>query len=550
MQTTSRPDSAGYQDFQDQPWVSGIFRPLLIVLLATSVAPVAVTVLHRLTPWRLGYVLPLAFVVAAEGVYSTLERGRPQWRDRRGLLLRLSELALLALVLRLCTWFFSTSLPGMREATLWLSHPSAFFDGQFLTIGVLLLLIWGLAIAVTADFTELAIQADEYSAHEATGWDDSSSRQRIYRAKSRTETVGQFAWLWGCGGVVLALCAAMSRATISLGGNGAPIFGLSRANLPTAVLIALLCYFLCGLLLMSEGRLAVLRGHWYNQGIAVMPGVLQRWHLSSIAIVLLVAMLAAILPLASTGGLAQVLEVVLGALFRAGYFVVAALFFLMSVILYPLRFLFANQQGQEASPPPRFDMPEQAQAATSHVPAWLGGAIYWVLIALVLGYLLFSYLNAHGLLRGLQSGTWLRLRFWWRARWSRLSQRAAAATAALRKRLVLRRPARSGPRPAAVRLGDLAPAARIRYFYLATLARAAERGLARKPHETPLEFGRDLTGQWPDAEVDFQALTEAFLAARYDRRDIPAEKAQDVQSVWRRVMNSLRRSKDESEARD
>jgi hypothetical protein len=168
----------------------------------------------------------------------------------------------------------------------------------------------------------------------------------------------------------------------------------------------------------------------------------------------------------------------------------------------------------------------------------------------VLLYLVISYLNAHGFLAGLQSLRWLRLRFWWRARWARIARTAAAATAALRKRLAPARMPHLTRRAPGVRLGDLPPAARIRYFYLATLERAAAAGLVRPPHKTPLEFGRDLTGQWPDSEVELTELTEAFLAARYDRRTIAPEKAQDVQSIWRRVMHSLHRPKGEGEARD
>ena len=102
-------------------------------------------------------------------------------------------------------------------------------------------------------------------------------------------------------------------------------------------------------------------------------------------------------------------------------------------------------------------------------------------------------------------------------------------------------------------MGSLPPAAKIRYFYLSTLQRAAQHGLARPPYKTPLEFGQDLTGQWPDAEVDFKELTEAFLAARYDRRTIPADRARAVQRVWRRALRSLRRNtgdKGEDQARD
>jgi hypothetical protein len=86
----------------------------------------------------------------------------------------------------------------------------------------------------------------------------------------------------------------------------------------------------------------------------------------------------------------------------------------------------------------------------------------------------------------------------------------------------------------------LTPRDRVRYFYLRMVGRAAERGLTRRPNETPSEFAQHLETQWPDAEEDVEALTEAFLAARYDRRPIPPSAAQSVQAIWRRVMRELR----------
>ena len=91
-----------------------------------------------------------------------------------------------------------------------------------------------------------------------------------------------------------------------------------------------------------------------------------------------------------------------------------------------------------------------------------------------------------------------------------------------------------------IRLSALAPAERVRYFYLRAIGRAADRGLTRPLHKTPLEFVPDLVSEWPEADVDVKALTDAFVAARYDRRPIVADEARNVQGVFRRVMAALR----------
>jgi hypothetical protein len=539
--TTPEPNSAGLE-YQDAPWVRGVFRPLLIAVLSACIVAGPLAVVRAVQPWETGYVLPLAFIITLEGVYTTLQRGGPQWRDRRNLLTRLAELAVILLALRLCIYAFSTGLPGPDAIANWLIHPGAFFDGQFIIVGILLVIAWTLAISITADFLELALQPDEFLAREPHEWGESASTLLAGRAISRTDIVNRFAGRWTASGIFLVVCAAMSRTSFALNGRGGLNFGISNLGLPQDVLIALLAYFLAGFLLLSEGRLAVLRGRWFNQGISIRPTVLGRWRFNSLILILAVAVIAALLPLGSTGGLAVILNFLINVLTRVAYTLVIVFVFLLTTLLYPLRKLFpASNASQQAAPPPQLELPPQPPN-TFHLPPWLGGALTWIVIIAVLTYLIVSYLNAHGLLAGLWTARWVRLRYWWRARWARLRTATLAATADLRARLARIRPAQlNAPRGRVIRVGSLPPAARIRYFYLTTLERAAHRGVARKSHETPLEFGRDLTTQWPDSEVDFEALTEAFLAARYDRRAIEVDQARETQSVWRRVMRTLRR---------
>jgi NAD-dependent oxidoreductase involved in siderophore biosynthesis len=99
-----------------------------------------------------------------------------------------------------------------------------------------------------------------------------------------------------------------------------------------------------------------------------------------------------------------------------------------------------------------------------------------------------------------------------------------------------------------VRVGRLPPRERVRYYYLKMVSRASERGVERPASATPLEFAQTLDHEWPDAETDISALTEAFLAARYAPAEIQREKVMEAQEIWRRVMRALR-SKIASDAR-
>ena len=449
---------------------------------------------------------------------------------------------MLLAALRLAVWAFSTGLPDLEAVRSWLRQPGTFFDDQFILIGALLLAAWGLAVGITGDFLELALRPDEVAAQESRVWGESGSQIRAYRPTLRSEIVGRFAGRWGGGGIVLVACAALSRITFNPDGKGLFKLGLSQLGLPADVLAALLCYFLAGLLLISHARLALLRGHWYNEGAEIGSAVVRRWHWSGLLVVLLVAGLAALLPIGSTGWPAVVLGAIIAFLVQVAYAVLLILALLLSLVLYPLRFLLARQPSEmpALSPPP---IPTRAEVASS-LPDWLGGAAFWLVLVLLLGYLLWNYLAAHGLrsllaggLPGRLAALLVRLRYR-RTRWGASVQAAAAA---LRGRL---RPVRSEDAAMAgspfIRLSKLSPRARVRYFYLNTLHRAADRGLARPAPATPLEFGRDLAAQWPEAGTDVEALTDAFLAARYDRRPILAGEARATQSVWRRVLRALR----------
>ncbi len=343
---SERPARATYQDYYDAPWNAGALRPILIALIAASSIAGAVALLRAVSMWRLSYVLPLALLVALEGVYSTNQLGRPRWRDRRGMLFRLGELIFLLVVLRLADWLFSSGWPGIDEARLWLIHPGSFFDAQFFFVGLLLMLVWGLAIGVTGDFLDLAIQPDEVAAHESAVLSESRSQMRAFRPLGRSDIMGRFATRWAWGGVLLVACAALSRVEVDT--QGPVRFGLASLGLPFDIVLALLCYFVAGLALLSQSRLAVLRGRWYNQDIDVRPGVLRRWPILALLALLAVAGIAAMLPVGSTGRFSAGIEAIMAFLMRVFYLVMGLLMLLLTALFYPFRNLF-NTEGE--SPP-------------------------------------------------------------------------------------------------------------------------------------------------------------------------------------------------------
>jgi predicted ATPase len=86
----------------------------------------------------------------------------------------------------------------------------------------------------------------------------------------------------------------------------------------------------------------------------------------------------------------------------------------------------------------------------------------------------------------------------------------------------------------------LLPREQVRRYYLAALKEAGEEGFVRPPHETPLEYAEDLAAELPESEGDARELTEAFIDARYSRREIGSGEVAGAESAWRRLVRGLR----------
>ena len=352
-------------------------------------------------------------------------------------------------------------------------------------------------------------------------------------------------------GAALVACAGMTRVSVSVNDAGAVRIGLRGLGLRPEVVVALVVYFLSGLILMSHGRLAVLRARWYNQEVDIAPSLIRRWHASSLLFVLLIALVALLLPLGTTGWLAQALEWVIALMAR----IVVALVFLFSLLFALLARLLAAIFGDMPQPPPEATptptpppaVPTQAEMV-DQLPPWLGGAVLWLVVGVVTLFLLINFARTSGLLEGRLGAQWTRWRLWWRARQARLDEQLAKRIrrlgAPFRR---LRRAARAIP--PTERPGDLSslPRDQVRRYYMAAIQEAAEEGAPRSASQTPSEFARDLAENWPESEQDIAGLTDAFLDARYSAQEIGEADATDARGAWRRLVEGFRRPGRDSE---
>ena len=493
--------------------------------------------------WRF---LPyIVFLVAVEAIITSRWLGAPQRRyvNRAGY--RAAEFVAIAIVLRLLSWLVS-GFPDAETVRGYLLAPLSFLDGVYLLYLICAGWAWERAIRFSTLFLQLRLthaEVDYYSLpaqlRKERYPDRPVDRERPYVFAELTRS-------WLAGGFLLALFAAMTSVDIPASLEGEfTVRTIGRLGLRPEILFALLVYFLVGLWLISQARLSMVRARWLADGVASRPGVIASWHRASMLILLLVAVIAAFLPIGSTFAAAAILNTIV-AVIAAG---IQLLFYLLSLLsLFLVSLLFTGEEPPEVLPtpePPPTPMPTPEATAISETPALIIGGIFWVLIGAVALLALVVFLRDRGV--QLPEGA---LRRWWQALsgwFNRLlhgaTQNIAQARHAVARRLRAARAPDGSPRSPwrFIRVNALPPREQIRYYYLSTVHRAGEQGVNRAGSETPSEYARDLKENWPEAQEEIDALTAAFLEARYSPRQFESEDVNPVKAVWRRVRSSLRR---------
>ena len=539
--TEDLPAESQIDHMQDVAWHSQLAQQALIALQAACLAAGLWVVVAGATEIPgLRFMPALLIIAAAAGVASARWLAQPGQRLVGKTAFNLAQLLVILLALRVLTWALSGDWPTLASVRGWILEPLSFLDGFFVAAALLCALAWHRAAVVADIFYRLALSPGELaydSERRSYGfWRMAHRTERIL--VSRSDIVEHYVTQWLVGGVFLGLFAAATRVRI---GGGFSINVLSM-GIPPQMAIAGVLYFLIGLVLLSQARLAVLRAQWLLDGVEMPERLPTRWSRVSLALILGVGLVASLLPLGSTWQLGAIVNTVVLFVYRLVVFI----FFLVATLFGLIMGLMGEQPEmpeipQELAPAP----PAEPLVPIVEPPPWLGGATFWLIMVIVLLVALRLVLGRDGLdvtRRKLQ--TWL-ARFWaYLKSWGRGVQ-------SLVRSIQISLPGRraQAPEEAArqpwrfIRVGGLPPREQVRYFYLSTLRRAADQGIARQPAQTPSEFINDLEGAWPETELDVEALTGAFLTARYDAAEISPDEAQQVKSVWERIKRALRGGK-------
>ncbi len=519
--------------------MQSILRPALIAIAAVCLVLAMLAFVRRLVPsLPLVYTELLAAIGALAsitGSITTTWLAQPGQRSKRHAGYRAAEVTLMLGITRLATWLTTDSFPGLEQ---FLVRPvDSLLDGYFLVGAFVVLLAWVMSTAMTEDLLALALQPDDLYMVQGVGdrWQDRA--RPVYT--DRAAILRRFVARWVIGGILLVIFAAGSRYDLPESG----FLGVIRQNIDPVVVTAIIVYFLAGLILISQGQLALLRARWALQKTPSAPSVLQNWPVYALIVIVLIGIVAAMLPLGGTFYLAQILTAILSGLY---FFIFGVFRFFLSLFLMLVSWL-TGEPVEEPPPPPQPPMPTPAlevpPESAAIMPPWAGGVVFWTFAAILLGYAAYIYFSGKG-----TNFAWAR-RIWamLRARWlilfgayqswqaERMRAQAARAEEALR--------GNSRGLPAWLRLRGLDPDRQVRYYYLALLHRAEEAGLPRKEAETPLHYAPRLAEQLhadDDNRAAIADLTEAFVQVRYAGDHVNPDRLARIKQVWVTLKKNLR----------
>jgi hypothetical protein len=320
-------------------------------------------------------------------------------------------------------------------------------------------------------------------------------------------------------------------------------------------LIILLVYFMLGFWLLSQAKLLEMNARWLVNGITKDKQMDGRWQRITLGILILVGLGAAFLPTGPTLTISRIVNTLLYLLLLLVNLVIFLVYLPLGLFLS----LFSNGSGGTLPPPPAVPTEALTGDGTNGLSP-LGETIVMVLssgfwsvliIVVVLAFLFFLRERKSSMRENWAAHYWGQLRLLLSKIWERLRHRVE--TIRLQMPIKFSRPegdTKSSPskrRWRFMRVGGLSPRDQLRYFYLSTVRRASDRGVERKSAETPLEFSEDLKEQWPAVEDEVEALTGAFLKARYSDAPITKDDIPGVKDKWKDVRRQIRKNPSSTE---
>ncbi|KPL06875.1 hypothetical protein AMJ86_06785 [bacterium SM23_57] len=528
----SNTDQQGYNI------VNALIVSLMIACLGFTVA----SFVSKVNPdLYVNYLPVLGFLITLERIYSVKRTKRLMVLGRTWMIYQFTQWVFLLIAVKIILLIADHPDSLRIEFQLWrLDFFTYFFDNETLFAIIYLVLVWG----ISGYFASLL---NEMSLKEILIRYEMRTMAPISGPPVRERLLGL---IFGLGFIQLVLTGLMRiNLRILLSGN---FKALSVQPLPFLAAGAwnVLVYFILGLVLMSQSQFTRLNARWRFQQIKVTPQLGNRWATYSILFIVLLAVVASLLPTNYSLGFLSVLAYILRYVFGFMFFLVG---FIASLVIFIFNLLLSllglTPHDQVSFPSSNFISPSppvETQAVAIH--PWLEvlkSLLFWTVFLGIVGFSVYQFIGQHKELlttiRRTPGISWLIKVFQWlfggfRMINQKLSQAVEIGIQRLRKRAIDRL---TTEMPRYLSLRRLTPRQRVLFFFKAMVRRGGERGIPRKESQTPYEYASKLEGMIPDADRDVNSLTNAFVEARYSKRNINQEKAGLVKRYWERIRKAL-----------
>lgn len=502
---------------------------IIIVGMMISVALAFHFLGNRFIPgWKGGYLVWMAIFLSIEAMYSRKRVKDLDTRER--LIFRLSEWVAFLAGIKIAIYLTHNPAQLLTDLPLWQEDFfQNFFTGEYMLAIFIAVLVWWSSLAFSSEIEEL------YSREMDAEWDDPGKLQNALR-DIRVRILSKIFFL----GALLVALAVAAHLEVPF----EAIQQMAQANVGPLPVANVLLYFVLALVLITQTQFALLQARWINQRLPISAQLTRNWIRYGLFFFLLCAVIVFFLPTNYSIGLLDTLRLAVGYLLKA-------LAFLLVVISLPVTwcmslFSFTNQVNDTIPPGELGSMP--AVSPHTPLPWWefVQSLLFW---AFFLGIIIFSvrfYLMQNAALLKTLKGfavflwvneVWKRVKAWLRGANRHVSAFLAVGIKRLRVQRV-RLPA--SPLKRVVNFSKMSAREKIIYYYVSLIQLGENKGLVRKPSQTPSNYQKSLSNMIPEVDQDLQGLTETFLEARYSLHAIEDTNAVLAGSLWEKIKAILR----------
>ena len=519
------------------------FSYSLVFLLMACMAMTMGSLIHNVLPeWHSGIIAGVLLFIVVDRLYT--------YRQLKPLTTLSSEWAIAIgaqwILILLVTRFllsYANGIDAFRAdlARFTRGYIADLFTAEFVVSLLLALLVWYL----TGRFLDLL---DEMGLDQKIALEEGPTPMETGAIPAHQRLIGLIFSI-GFMIVILTALARINVQTIVENTEGLP--ALEFNNLSGGEAGALL-YFVFGLALLSLSRLMSLQTHWHRIRMPISSkNMTRQWGIYSLLFLLIVAVIVSLLPAGDSLGLFSVI----GTLFS---FLISVLFFIgqlilsLILLLFSLPFMLMGLTPPTIHQPPPPPLPVLPPAEPVGPPTtnemWIlvRSFLLWGSLLAIIVFALTHFVRQHGgiraALRTSRVMNWLILAWQWLYRNAEKTRGtfSRALTEGWQGIIARLERNRNLPRPSLTGFRSLDPRRQIYFFYLAMIRRGSEQGVVRKPSQTPSEYAVELERALPSAEEDIDSITDAFMEARYSRRDVDSGKVNLVKVAWGRLRGALK----------